>query len=49
MHHLDNVHQAWSEASIVQVVGRSVLRPMHDDSRLEQIAQIVPQAQAIRR
>jgi hypothetical protein len=46
--HLANVHQAWTDGPVVNAVGRFVLGLMHDDSHLEQIAEIVRQAEAAR-
>ena len=46
--HLDNECEAWPGGPKVNAVGRFVLGLMHDDSHLEQIAEILRQAKAAR-
>ena len=46
--HLDNVYEPWPEAPQVNATGRFVLGLMHDDSHVDQIAEIVRQAKAAR-
>ena len=46
--HLDNVYQPWPEAPFVNAIGQFVLGLMHDDSHLDQIGDIVQQAEAAR-
>jgi hypothetical protein len=45
---LDNGYQPWEGAPEVNAVGRFVLGLMHDDSHLEQLAEIVRQAKEAR-
>lgn len=46
--HLENEYQAWANGPTVNAVGRFVLGLMHEESHLEQIAEIVRQARAAR-
>ncbi len=46
--HLENEHEAWTDGPRVNAVGQFVLGLMHDDSHLEQIEEIVRQAQIAR-
>jgi hypothetical protein len=46
--HLDNVYEPWPGAPQVNAIGRFVLGLMHDDSHIDQVAEIVRQAQAAR-
>lgn len=45
---LDNVYEPWSGAPQVNAIGRFVLGLMHDESHIDQIAEIVRQAYAAR-
>jgi hypothetical protein len=46
--HLDNSYTPWPGAPKVNAIGQFVLGLMHDDSHIEQIAEIVRQARAAR-
>lgn len=46
--HLDNSYTPWPGAPKVNAIGQFVLGLMHDDSHIEQIAEIVRQAKAAR-
>ncbi len=46
--HLDNAYEPWPGAPQVNAIGRFVLGLMHDDSHIDQIAEIVRQAHAAR-
>jgi len=46
--HLENEYQAWTDGPMVSAIGRFVLGLMHEESHLEQIGEIVRQAQAAR-
>ena len=46
--HLDNTMRPWKTAPEMNAIGRFVLGLMHDDSHLDQVADIVYQAKAAR-
>ena len=46
--HLENAYEVWSDRPMVNAIGQFVLGLMHEESHLEQIEEIVRQAQVAR-
>jgi len=46
--HLENAYEVWSDMPMVNAIGQFVLGLMHEESHLEQIEEIVRQAQVAR-
>jgi hypothetical protein len=46
--HLENAYEVWSDRPMVNAIGQFVLGLMHEESHLEQTAEIVRQAQVAR-